>query len=167
MLHAAREFLTRACAFAGVPERFVLQHQRKGDEYPSGVAAYISFSRISLRRDGSKLRFGPDNATTRALYSGQVVMRLELFVRDEAELERAIEGVLRYVHDNGLIVDGVPMKVPDGAVEIVRNDEDGVLADFNGAVLEIPVEAQVLESSAWRRLEIELESEIEGGNPDE
>jgi hypothetical protein len=167
MLHAAREFLTRACAFAGVPERFVLQHQRKGDEYPSGVAAYISFNRIRVQRDGSQLRHGPPGATTRALYSGQVVMRLELFLRDEHELEQAIEGVLRYIQGNSLVLDGVPMRCPDGAIEVVRDDEDGVLVDFNGAVLEIPVEAQVLESSAWRRLEIELEIEIEGGNPDE
>ena len=157
-------FLKAALAHVQVPERFILEQQRKGEEYPTGIAAYLFFQNGTLKRDGGKIRYAgmPANQTIRQWFAGSGTIRLELFMRSEEEIEDALIGILEYVHTHSLInAQGIPLSFPNGEIKLSFEDEQGILLSRYAMALEFPIEIGVFDNTVWQPITIDVTGSLE------
>lgn len=162
MLETARAHLKAALQYAGLPERYVLQEQRKGEEYPTGPVAYLYPFGGRVTRDGAK-RKAENPETSRRLWKGQGTLRLELYASDVAQLDQLVEGLLTWLYDHTYTVGLERLNFPDGDIAVSYNDEEGILIAENGIILDFPVELGLYRDAAWVPITVVLETEIEGG----
>lgn len=162
MLETARAHLTDALTYAGLPERYVLQEQRKGAEYPTGPVAYLYPYGGTLHYDGAHRTITRGN-TTRRLWTGQGTLRLELYGSDVKQLDQLLEGLLTWLFDNPYTVGGDRLKFPSADITVSYLNEEGVLLAENGVILDFPVELGLYRNAAWQPITVVLEEVIEGG----
>jgi hypothetical protein len=164
MIAEHMRFITAALAHVQIPENFVKQEQRAPEEYPKSIAAYLFFKGASLKRDGSKIRYDgmPTGQTVRQWFKGSGMIRLELFMRSQEQLEDALIGILEYIHQNALYnAQGVPLEFPAGEIKLSFEDEEGIMLSRTGFALEFPIQIGVFDNTTWQPISIDVTDSLE------
>jgi hypothetical protein len=158
MLQESFDFVVKALEHCGLPKRTVETKQRIADELPRAPVAYVYWRDGRMKRDGSKITSSV--AQTKQLWGGITYLRVELYLRDIPELEKALEGIARYFSDNKLFVNGIEHKMPTDEIALSWLDEMGVLVSFTGVTLDIPVAVGIYQHSGWTPIQVQLEETI-------
>ncbi len=168
MLTTSRDYVVQALEFIGLPRGKVSESQRVLEELPRAPVAYLYWYNGRLKRDGSKLLTPQTKGVdpfvqTKRTWDGMAVLRLELYLRSLAELEKALVGLGDYFVNHSLTVDSVPHKFPNGEVDLSWVDEAGLLVSYSGVTIDFPVALGLYKHSSWTPISVELESSEIGG----